>query len=160
MRRPMIGLVALAAVATGLAPTTADAHRRADVDTGRFETLPGAVELGYEISGGAAMLRTQAFGGHTAVVVRVRGLDPNTTYPAHVHNQPCDATPPGGSHYQHTIGGPVDAVNEIWPTVTTGRRGTGYGLAFHDHVARDDARAIVIHYPPDTSIRLACADLS
>jgi hypothetical protein len=90
----------------------------------------------------------------------VRGLEANTTYPAHVHNAPCSATPPGGSHYQHQVGGPVDAVNEIWPIVTTGSAGRGFGSAWHTHRARPDAMSIVIHYPPDTSIRLACADLS
>jgi Cu-Zn family superoxide dismutase len=97
--------------------------------------------------------------GRTLVTLRVRGLVPNTTYPTHVHNQPCSATPPGGSHYQHTLGGPVDAVNEIWPTIETNRRGAGAAFVVHGERARGDAQSIVIHYPPDTSIRLACVDL-
>ena len=50
-------------------------------------------------------------------------------------------------------------MNEIWPVVTTNDSGRGWGSAVHRHRARPDAMAIVIHYPPDTSIRLACLDL-
>lgn len=134
-------------------------HRRAEVTTGRFHTLPGGVDLGYDVRGRAIMIR---FGriDQTAVVVGVKGLDPDTSYPAHVHNLPCSATPPGGSHYQHDVGGAVDAVNEMWPTITTRRHGSGVGHAWHEHLARADARSIVVHYPPNTAIRLACADLT
>jgi len=99
------------------------------------------------------------FAESTFVAVRVRGLDPATSYPTHVHNAPCSTIPPGGSHYQHIAGGAVDGVNEIWPVVTTNERGAGWGTAWHDHRARPDAMAIVIHYPADTSIRLVCIDL-
>jgi hypothetical protein len=130
------------------------------ITSGRIVTLPGGTDMGYEIEGVAVMVRSPADGGQTRVTVRVRGLDRGTTYPTHVHNLPCSATPPGGTHYQDVIGGLVDAVNEIWPTVTTNGRGIGVGRASHEHWARDDAQSVVIHYPEDTSIRLACADLS
>ena len=97
--------------------------------------------------------------GATLVVVRVRNLAPNTTYPVHVHNQPCSATPPGGGHYQNVVDGPVDPVNEMWPVIETNRRGRGVGFAVHDARAREDAQSIVVHYPDDTSIRLGCLDL-
>lgn len=132
----------------------------AEVTSGQVVTLPGGLDLGYELSGSATMVRTPVSGGTTRVVIHVWGLDPNTTYPTHVHNAPCSATPPGGGHYQNEVGGAVDVVNEIWPTVITNARGVGVGRATHDAWAREDAQAIVIHYPPDTSIRLACVDLS
>ncbi len=150
----------LAAVAMLFTVATPAQGAGAMVTSGRFTTLPGGADLGYTIEGHAVMVRTPAGGGATRVMVSVQGLDPETTYPAHVHNLPCSATPPGGSHYQHEVGGAVDAVNEIWPAITTNADGVGRGKASHGHWARDDARSVVIHYPPDTSIRLACVDLT
>lgn len=156
MKRLLIGVAALAIGTTTIIPTAAEAHGWANLTSGRFEMLPGGEQLGYDIRGRTIMVRSHE---HTLVLVRARGLEPNTTYPAHVHDAPCDADPPGGGHYQHDVGGPVDDQNEIWPTVTARRNGRGFGIAFHDEVARPDARAVVIHHPPDTSIRLACVDL-
>ena len=132
----------------------------AGVTSGDLATLQGGADLGFEITGRVVMRRVPGDAGKTLVVVQVRGLDPNTVYPVHVHNAPCSATPPGGGHYQDQIGGPVDPVNEIWPTVETNAAGNGLGVAVHGHRARPDAMAVVIHYPPATSIRLACADLT
>jgi superoxide dismutase, Cu-Zn family len=159
MKRRLIVLAAALAALAAVAATPAAAHQPVQVTAGRVVTLPGGADLGYDIEGIAVMVRTPAHGGRTFVVATVRGLDPNTTYPAHVHNAACDATPPGGSHYQRVAGGPVNDENEIWPTITTGRRGNGLGTATHEAWAREDARSIVIHYPADTSIRLACVDL-
>lgn len=152
-------VVALGLTITASSPALAHSgtSRRTEVTRGSFVTLPGGTAKGYTVRGHAVMLR---IGDRTAVVVHVRGLDPRTTYPAHVHNAPCSDPTPGGSHYQHVVGGPVDAVNEIWPTVTTGPSGVGLGFATHANRARAEAMSIVIHYPPDTSVRLACMDLT
>lgn len=158
-------LAATAALTITGTATEAKAHPangpgRAEVTSGSFETLPGGAELGYDVRGHAVMIRSARQTGSTTVAVRVRGLEPGTVYPTHVHNQPCSATPPGGSHYQHEVGGPVDADNEMWPTITTTHRGNGFGFATHAHRARADAQSIVVHFPLDTSIRLACLDLT
>lgn len=126
------------------------------VTSGAFQTLPGGADLGYQVSGRAIMVRTPDW---TTVSVTVRGLDANTVYPTHVHNAPCSNTPAGGSHYQNEVGGPVDAVNELWPIVTTDASGHGVGYAWHGFGVRRDAMSIVIHYPANTAIRLACVDL-
>ena len=149
-------LVVLAMVLGTAAPAAAHGKDGLQVTRGTFATLAGGIDLGYQVEGAAIMVRAD---DRTVVKVRVRGLDPSTVYPTHVHNASCAGTPPGGGHYQHEIGGPVDAVNEIWPVVTTNDSGSGWGSAVHRHRARPDAMAIVIHYPPDTSIRLACLDL-
>ena len=149
-------LLALALIVGAAVPAYAEG---AEVTSGRFVTLPGGEGLGYEISGVAVMVRAPARGGTTAVMAIVRGLEGDTTYPTHVHNAPCSASPAGGGHYQHQVDGSVDAVNEIWPTVETGHGGVGIGMARHDHRARAEAQSIVIHYPQDTAIRLACVDL-
>jgi hypothetical protein len=149
-------IILTALIGTAAASGTANADG-ASVADGQFETLTGGIDLGYTVEGVARIVRTS--GDQTLVTVHVSGLDPNSTYPTHVHDQPCSALPPGGGHYQHEVGGAVDPDNEIWPTVHTGPTGNGLGTARHSHRARADAQAVVIHYPPDTSIRLACADL-
>ena len=152
-------LAATAGLAIWTSPVDAGGGRhRVEVTTGHFQTLAGAGDD--DIGGGSIMFRSDRGGGRTAVFVHVRGLDPNRSYPTHVHNQPCSANPPGGGHYQNVTGGPVDSVNEIWPTISTRANGTGFGYAVHAARARDDAMAIVIHNPDNTSIRLACVDLS
>ncbi len=133
-------------------------HHRVEITSGHFQTLPGGDA--YDIRGGAVMFRSDRHGGFTTVIVHIRGLEPNLSYPTHVHNQPCSFDPPGGSHYQNVIGGPADAVNEIWPTISTGQRGGGFGFATHADRARNDAMSIVVHNPADTKIRLACLDLT
>ena len=152
----LVALVAAFTVALAV-PATAMATRGAEVRKGSFTTLAGGDDLGYSVEGTAAIGR---FADSTLVVVNVTGLDANQTYPTHVHNAACSSTPAGGGHYQSVIGGPVDNVNEIWPTVTTNTRGHGIGVAWHGDRARTDAMSIVIHYPADTSIRRACVDLN
>lgn len=161
IRRTSTALAAAAALtAVTLAPATADAtpgvRSPVEITTGELQTLPGGEGLGYDIDGRAVMIRLPH---RTLVAVFASGLDSDTTYPAHVHNAPCSHTPPGGGHYQHVVGGAVDTVNEIWPIVSTNARGRGHGFATHDHRARAEAQSIVIHYPPNTSVRLACVDL-
>lgn len=149
--------LSLTAAAPAATPAHADDHAPVQITTGDFDTLPGGTDLGYDIEGRAAMVRLPH---RTLVSVHVQGLDADTTYPAHVHNAPCSASPAGGGHYQHEVGGTVDAVNEIWPIVTTNRHGRGHANVAHDHRARAEAQSIVIHYPANTSIRLACVDLA
>ena len=130
-----------------------------EVASGTIVALPGAATVGLEPAGHVHMIRLPADGGRTRVVVHVTGLAPDASYPVHVHNGPCSGTPAGGGHYQHMVGGAVDAVNEIWPVVHTNAEGVGLGIATHDHFARGDARSLIIHYPQNTAIRVACADL-
>lgn len=156
--RRLIQLMMTGALVAALAgPASAGG---AEVTSGEFTTLPGGTALGYEITGQVVMRRVPGEGGKTLVTVQVRGLDPSTTYPVHVHNAPCAATPAGGGHYQHVVGGAVDAVNEMWPGFTTDAAGNGHGKATHANWAGPEAMSVVIHYPPMTSTRLACADLS
>lgn len=158
--RPTIRLLGAALLLVALlVPTTAlSADQAATATRGTFTTLSGGADLGYDLDGHAVMVRSPAT-GTTRVRVHVSGLEPDTTYGVHVHAASCDTTPPGGGHYQHEVGGAVDAVNEIWPTVTTNAAGVGMGDAVHDHVARADAQAIVIHWPGNAAVRLACLDL-
>lgn len=162
MIRLRIALMAALAMVTLLVVATRADAAGAEVTTGRFATTLAGEALGYDITGVAIMVRLPAGkDGRTLVRVAVRGLDPTTTFPAHVHNGPCASG--GGGHYQHEVGGAVDAVNEIWPAISTNRAGAGNGSALHGHWARPAAQSIVIHHPddgtPDAGKRLACAQL-
>jgi hypothetical protein len=102
----------------------------------------------------------------------VRGLEPGSTYAAHLHSQPCSATNPGGGHYMHVIGAGGSPPNELWfsssvhPTdgITANRAGVAIGRGTADWVATADARAVVIHAIPAGGTtaggpKIACADL-
>ena len=159
------GALVVALVAPGVASAEAhDGHPAVEITQGRIETLPSGAAIGYSVTGRARMVRTaERTFVHVRVNISAPGQELPTTYPAHVHNAPCSEPTFGGGHYQHEAGiGPnyVNDVNEIWPTVNTGRSGRGHGHAFHSYRARPEAMSVVIHYPMDTSIRLACVDLA
>ena len=155
--RLWMALVAVVAMITVLMVATQADATGAQLTTGRFDTTQAGMDAGYDISGVAVMVRRPVgTDGKTSVRVFVRGLEPNTTYSTHVHNGTCASG--GGSHYQEEVSGSVDAVNEIWPTIYTNRRGNGRGAASHGHWAREEAQSIVIH-APGTGVRLACAQL-
>ena len=124
----------------------------ASVGSGEFH--PFAAGTGLSISGRAQMVRTAD--GKTTVSVHVEGLDPNTTYPAHVHQLPCGTSNADG-HYRNDPSGPAAPPNEIWPGFTTNDAGIGNGNASVDWTAGQAAVAVVVHAPDGAKI--ACADL-
>jgi Cu/Zn superoxide dismutase len=128
----------------------------AQVTSGEFYTYASGPSLGYEITGRAQLVRTAD--GKTLAMVQVSGLTPNATYGVHVHNGSCSNLTSG--HYQNVPGGAVDAVNEIWPTVTANATGNGNGFAMNNFTARPEAQSIVIHALPTGGPRIACADLN
>ena len=122
---------------------------------GDFVSFNSGSEMDLGINGYAQMVRS---GNSTYVTVRVEGVVENQTYPAHVHNLPCDVSN-GGGHYK--IDPTVDTViaeNEIWPLVSSDENGVGTGSASALHIARPEAQSVVVHAPDGT--RLACATLT
>ncbi|MEO6652503.1 MAG: hypothetical protein ABIP17_07595 [Ilumatobacteraceae bacterium] len=153
-------LVATAGLVAVASPAVAGNHadNSVEITNGRFQNLTKAGDaVHYDVKGGAIMFRTA---NETTVYVKVKGLEPGTFYPTHVHNQLCSWSPPGGSHYQEDVLGPVDRFNEMWPGFMTDDTGQGVGSATHAFRARPEAQSLVIHYPAMTSIRLACVDLT
>jgi hypothetical protein len=146
-----IGLVSLLVVLLSAAAASAAGMQ---VTNGDLQTFASGLERGYDISGRAQLVRTAD--GRTLAVVEAWGLAPNTAYPVHVHNAPCDVNN-GGGHYQDVVGGPSDAVNEIWPGFTTNADGHGNSHAANDFTARPEAQTVVVHDPDGA--RIACADL-
>jgi hypothetical protein len=157
------------AVAVAIGLVLAPAADSATKAGGTFATLPAGTELGLEIEGIAQIKRT---GDSTAVKAIVRGLEPGTTYAAHLHNAPCSDANPGGAHYKNDPLGPSVPPNELWlsstddPTagITANEAGVAHGRGSADWVARPDAQSVVIHYiPPGGTTaggpKIACADL-
>jgi large repetitive protein len=129
---------------------------------GTFQTLPAGTAMGLDIDGTATLTRSAA--GTEAKIV-VKGLTPATTYAAHLHNAPCSAADPGGSHYKNDPAGPSMPPNELWLSSTDdptfGIRANSAGVAHArgsaDWVARPEAQSIVVHAAGGSKI--ACADL-
>jgi hypothetical protein len=144
----------LMCVAVALVGVLVASANGAQITSGELRTYASGPERGFEISGRVQMVRTAD--GRTLVSVQAWGLAPDTTYPVHVHNAPCNVNN-GGGHYQHIVGGAVDSINEIWPGFTTNSSGHGNGFAVNNFTARPEAQTVVIH---DTDgARIACADL-
>lgn len=145
--------VGLLALALALALAWPAGAAGGEVTRGELHTFAAGVDRGYAITGHVVMTRTA---DKTLVSVHARGLAPDTTYAVHVHNLPCGQSN-GGGHYQHVPGGPVNAVNEIWPSVAANPAGIGQGHAVNAFRARPEAQALVIH--DGDGARIACADL-
>jgi hypothetical protein len=138
---------------------------------GVFHTLPDGKAMGLEIRGFAVITRSSR---GTDVKALVWGLDPRTTYGAHLHNAPCSLPGnPGGAHYKDDPAGPSVPPNELWLSstrdplagITSNPIGFGLGRGSADWVARPEAQSVVIHaIPPGGTTaggpKIACADLS
>jgi hypothetical protein len=157
------------ALATAIAVAGGAAADSAKKEKGKFETLPGGTSMGLEIDGIAQIKRTS---DATAVKVHVRGLEPDTTYAAHLHNSPCSVNE-GGGHYKDDPAGAAAPPNELWlssdrddPTagITANSGGVAHGRGSADWVAREEAAAVVVHAIPTGGStaggpKIACADL-
>jgi hypothetical protein len=162
-RRLTIASVSVAAL--GLLPSAAVASKV----RGTFQTLPDGAAMGLEIQGFAELVRGTS---DTRGKVVVRGLDPGTTYAAHLHNAPCSAANPGGAHYKDDPAGPAMPPNELWFSssddpmagVTANAGGVAHGRGDADWMARPEAQSVVVHHiPPGGTTaggpKIACADL-
>ena len=156
---------ALAIAALGVAPALAGPAKV----RGTFQTLPDGAASGLDIEGFATLTRSDA--GTSGKIV-VRGLEPGTTYAAHLHDAPCSAANPGGGHYKNDPAGPAMPPNELWLSstddpiagITANSGGVARGRGSADWVARPEAQSVVIHFiPPGGTTaggpKIACADL-
>jgi hypothetical protein len=165
MRATALAGAAFAIVVLGAAPALAGPAKV----RGTFQTLPDGAAMGLEIEGFATLTRSE---GGTEGKVVVRGLEPATTYAAHLHDAPCSDANPGGAHYKNDPAGPAMPPNELWfsstddPTfgIRANSAGVAHGRGSADWVARPEAQSVVIHYiPPGGTTaggpKIACADL-
>jgi hypothetical protein len=164
-RGSMWASAALAVAALGAAPALAGPAKV----RGTFQTLPAGAAMGLDIEGFATLTRSDS--GTSSKVV-VRGLEPATTYAAHLHDAPCSAANPGGGHYKNDPAGPAMPPNELWLSSTddpmagirANSAGVAHGRGSADWIARPEAQSVVIHFiPPGGTTaggpKIACADL-
>ena len=146
-----VALLAVVALTAALAPAVlADG---ATVTRGDFAAF--AAGAGLDISGRAQMVRTAD--GRTIVSIQLEGLDPNTTYGAHVHAAACAANSADG-HYRFDPAGAAAPPNEIWPgPFTTNDAGVGNGNTIAEGTAGPTAVSVVV--PAPGGAKIACADL-
>ena len=170
MRYARVLLAATLAVgALALTAVAAVGERGATKQRGTFITLPDGEAMGLTIEGFATIKRSPS---GTTVDAHVRGLEPGTTYAAHLHNAPCSDPNPGGGHYKHDPAGPAVPPNELWLSstddpqagITSNSGGVAKGSGSSDWVARPEAQSVVIHFiPPGGTTaggpKIACADL-
>jgi hypothetical protein len=95
--------------------------------------------------------------GQTVITLQAVGLEPDTTYGAHVHALPCEYDNGGGHYKVDPEITTAEENNEIWPGFTTDETGVGYGRITVDHRVRGDALSLVIHDPEMN--KYLCADL-
>ena len=166
MGRMRVGGAALVAAAAITLAAPAGAAKK---QKGELETLPAGTQAGLTIEGKAELKRTKK---GTEVKLHVRGLQPSTTYAAHLHNDVCSAANPGGGHYMNDPNGEHMPPNELWISstddpeagITTNKGGAAHGRGRADWVARADARSVIIHAIPEGGTtaggtKIACADL-
>ena len=163
MRRAGMAIAGL--IAVGAFASVAGAATK---ERGAFATLPDGTSMGLSLEGTAQITRTA---DGTSVKITVRGLEPGTTYGAHLHNAPC-AVNAGGAHYKDDPAGLSTPPNELWLSstsdpmagITANAAGVAQGRGSADWVARPEAEAVVIHaIPPGGTTaggpKIACADL-
>jgi hypothetical protein len=165
----LLAVGALALLVAAPVVATADRDDRVSKRFGVFRTLPDGTAMGLRIKGFAAITRSSR---GTNVYGLAWGLDPRTTYGAHLHNAPCSDPNPGGGHYMNVPGGPAVPPNELWLSstadpqagITSNALGIAFGRGSADWVARPEAQAVVIHAIPPGGTpaggpKIACADL-
>jgi hypothetical protein len=142
----------------GQDPSPRERRTRQMVTEGNFYPMGHG---GQTIFGSAKMIR---YDRGTDVMVHLRGLAPDNSYPAHVHVGTCADM---GSHYRNDPRGPEGPPNELWPSSDPNDPGAGvvsdsqgYANA-KGHVswtARPEARSLMIH-DKESGHMLGCADL-
>jgi hypothetical protein len=122
-----------------------------------FETTATPLALpaaeGMSLSGTALM--TRKFNGVTEVVVAMAGLAPNTSYAAHVHNQPCSVEA-GGGHYKFDAAS-TEPSNEMTFALDANAEGNASDSMWVAKLATAEAQSLIVHGAEGA--RLACFDL-
>jgi hypothetical protein len=109
----------------------------------QFERVAGAPS-GYEAVAGEATVERS--GGGTIVSLRLRGLEPDTRYVAHLHSGGCGQADPGGPHFQFDPRGSDKPPNEIHLEFRSNARGDGTASASsRREVPNGEAGSIVVH---------------
>ncbi|MGK5558506.1 hypothetical protein ACSNOI_43590 [Actinomadura kijaniata] len=114
-------------------------------------------------AGARVKVRSVSVRGHRNVTTLwLDGLKPGTPFMAHVHVDRCGVDPlASGGHYQHRVGGPVDAANEVWFSFRTDGRGHARASAEHNWTYEPGRfpGSVVVHEHGPEARRIACASV-
>jgi Cu/Zn superoxide dismutase len=125
--------------ATEGAPAVAAAEPRRAV----LEPVGGWAQIHPE---GTGTVEVAADEDGTTVTLAVSGLDPETEYPAHVHDGACDADPPGGRHWRADPDSDGQGrPDHLHTYVLTDAEGAGEMSMESDLVADERAVSVVVH---------------
>lgn len=157
-----VSVLALAGCGGHLAPTPLTSY--ADV-TATF-AAPGGVATTYDPTlvpiGATAAITSKEADGATTITLKVTGLQPNRSYGAHAHVNPCgpDAMA-AGPHYQYRTDPVTPSVdpafanpeNEVWLDFTTDGSGAGSATSTVPWTFPADRRAksVVVHEKPTST---------
>lgn len=132
-------------------PTTGDGAAEADVRTGEVAPIEGAPEGYDDVSGTATITRGEP---GTTVTLEMEGLEPDTTYLAHLHEGAC--ADGAGPHYRHDPAGGAEPPNEMHIHFDSTADGTG-AVTVEDEVTADE-RAVSVAIHEAGGQMFACAD--
>ncbi|PYF96366.1 hypothetical protein SAMN05216184_11926 [Georgenia satyanarayanai] len=130
--------------------------------TGHFEPVEGRGDMFASIEGTAVLEKSET---GTTMTVNASGLDPQFTYPSHMHDGACSTF---GGHYQQDPSGPMSPPNEIWGSSSAdpsgdlepNSQGMAVGQGSADWVPRTQDLAVQIHEPEMPGFPVVCADFS
>ncbi|MDP9443182.1 MAG: hypothetical protein M3P83_02030 [Actinomycetota bacterium] len=111
----------------------------------------------------SAVVRTiETDSGQMVATLQVRDFAGAVDFTVHAHTGSCGPNPlASGGHYQHEVGGAVDAANELWLGFSTTPSGTGSAQSVVDwHFRPGGARSITFHDPDRSGLRVACLPVS
>jgi hypothetical protein len=122
--------------------------------TGSFQSLGEASNEASRVSGDAWVGEN---GRGTTMTAELTGLEPDTQYVGHLHEQPC-AENDGGAHFAFNPEGPAAPPNEVHFAFTADHDGSGGATVHNPRRVGPGARSVVVH-DASSEDRLACADL-
>ncbi|MPY81266.1 MAG: superoxide dismutase family protein [Actinophytocola sp.] len=134
--------------------TPANEIKGAELAKGTFAALKSA-PAGTKSVTGVAYLAQHDKG--TTVTIDVKGLQPDTAYMSHLHEQPC-AKDEGGDHFQFDAKGPEAPPNEIHIAFTADADGAATTTVSNDNPKTKGAKSIVLHLEDKDGTKFACAD--
>jgi Cu-Zn family superoxide dismutase len=143
----LLGALAIGGCAAqnhGTSGSSGAAAATATAPVGVFAPVRHAPPTSADVSGNAEL--TADPDGGSDVSISLRGLRPNLTHIAHVHQGSCDQPDPGGPHFKFDPGGPATAPNEIHLRFAANATGGASAQAHSKRaVPKGAAGSIVVH---------------
>jgi Cu-Zn family superoxide dismutase len=111
--------------------------------SGQLKRLTTAPAADKAVAGEATLERAD---GGTTVSLKVTGLEPSTSYVAHLHTGGCDQADPGGPHFKFNADGGDEPPNEIHLELRSKADGAASATATSNReVPKGEAGSIVVH---------------